>query len=139
MKKILDVYVFKEMIPNFTTSLVVFTFLILAGRILRLTEWMVNHGVSLAQVLLITSFTLPYVFFFTLPMATLLASLIAFSRLNEDNEITALRASGVSLYQLFPPVITFSIGSYIIASLIAIYLLPAGNYSLAKLLGELGF
>ncbi|UCH06662.1 MAG: LPS export ABC transporter permease LptF [Deltaproteobacteria bacterium] len=136
MKKILDVYVFKEMIPNFTTSLVVFTFLILAGRTLRLTEWMVNHGVSLAQVLLITGFTLPYVFFFTLPMATLLASLIAFSRLNEDNEITALRASGVSLYQLFPPVITFSIGIYIIASLIAIYLLPAGNHSLAKLLFE---
>lgn len=107
MKRIVDRYIFKEMIPNFTTSLVVFTFLILAGRTLRLTEWMVNHGVSLAQVLLITGFTLPYVFFFTLPMATLLASLIAFSRLNEDNEITALRASGVSLYQLFPPVIIF--------------------------------
>ena len=136
MKKILDVYVFKEMVPNFVTSLVVFTFLILAGRILRLTEWMVNHGISLAQVLLITTFTLPYVFFFTLPMATLLASLIAFSRLNEDNEIIALRASGISLYQLFSPVIAFSITSFMIATFVAIYLLPAGNHSLAKLLFE---
>ena len=79
MKKIIDIYIFKEMIPNFVTSLVVFTFLVLAGRILRLTEWMVNHGVSLVQVLLITLYTLPYVLFFTLPMASLLASLIAFS------------------------------------------------------------
>ncbi len=38
MKKIIDIYIFKEMIPNFVTSLVVFTFLVLAGRILRLTE-----------------------------------------------------------------------------------------------------
>ncbi|UCF73836.1 MAG: hypothetical protein JSW35_05170 [Deltaproteobacteria bacterium] len=47
MKKIIHIYIFKEMIPNFTTSLIVFTFLILAGRILKLTEWMVNHGIDL--------------------------------------------------------------------------------------------
>ena len=136
MKKIIDIYIFKEMIPNFVTSLVVFTFLVLAGRILRLTEWMVNHGISLVQVLLITLYTLPYVFFFTLPMASLLASLIAFSRLNEDNEIIALKSSGISLYQLFPPVISFSIISYLLASFLAIYLLPKGNHSMARLLFE---
>jgi len=136
MKKIIDIYIFKEMIPNFVTSLIVFTFLVLAGRTLRLTEWMVNHGISLVQVLLITCYTLPYVLFFTLPMATLLASLIAFSRLNEDNEIIALRSSGISLYQLFPPVITFSIICYLLASFMAIYLLPKGNHSMARLLFE---
>ncbi len=136
MKKIIDIYIFKEMIPNFVASLVVFTFLVLAGRILRLTEWMVNHGISLVQVLLITLYTLPYVLFFTLPMASLLASLIAFSRLNEDNEIIALRSSGISLYQLFLPVITFSIICYLLASFMAIYLLPKGNHSMARLLFE---
>jgi lipopolysaccharide export system permease protein len=136
MKKIINIYIFKEMIPNFTTSLVVFTFLILAGRILKLTEWMVNHAVGLSQVLLITLYTLPYVLFFTLPMATLLASLIAFSRLSEDNEIIALRSSGVSLFQILPPVIAFSVISYIIASLIAIYLFPMGNHAMAQLLFE---
>ena len=136
MKKIIDIYIFKEMIPNFVASLVVFTFLVLAGRILRLTEWMVNHGISLVQVLLITLYTLPYVLFFTLPMASLLASLIAFSRLNEDNEIIALRSSGISLYQLFLPVITFSIICYFLASFMAIYLLPKGNHSMARLLFE---
>ncbi len=136
MKKIINIYILKEMIPNFTTSLIVFTFLVLAGRILKLTEWMVNHGVSPSQVLLITLYTLPYVLFYTLPMATLLASLIAFSRLNEDNEIIALRSSGVSLYQIFPPVVIFSIISYLFASFIAIYLFPVGNHSMARLLFE---
>ena len=136
MKKIINIYIFKEMIPNFTTSLIVFTFLILAGRILKLTEWMVNHGIGLSQVLLITLYTLPYVLFFTLPMATLLGSLIAFSRLNEDNEIIALRSSGISLFQILPPVVTFSIISYLFASLVAIYLFPMGNHSMARLLFE---
>jgi len=134
MKKIINIYIFKEMIPNFTTSLIVFTFLILAGRILKLTEWMVNHGIDLSQVLLITLYTLPYVLFFTLPMATLLGSLIAFSRLNEDSEIIALRSSGVSLFQILPPVVAFSVISYLFASLIAIYLFPMGNHSMARLL-----
>jgi lipopolysaccharide export system permease protein len=124
------------MIPNFLASLIVFTFLVLAGRILKLTEWMVNHDIHLSQVLLITLYTLPYVLFFTLPMATLLASLIAFSRLNEDNEIIALRSSGVSLYQILPPVVTFSIISYLFASFIAIHLFPIGNHSMSRLLFE---
>ena len=136
MKKTLYIYILKEMIPNFATSLLVFTFLVLAGRILRLTEWMINHGVHLVQVILITIYTIPYVFFYTLPMSTLLASIIAFSRLNEDNEIIALRSSGTSFSQLIPPVITFSVMSYLFASMIAVYLIPVSNHSLARLLFE---
>jgi len=137
MKRIINIYIFREMIPNFTTSLIVFTFLVLAGRILKLTEWMVNHGTDISQVLLIIVYTIPYVLFFTLPMATLLASLIAFSRLNEDNEIIALKSSGISPYQILPPVVTFSIISYVLASFIAIYLFPIGNHSMARLLFEI--
>jgi lipopolysaccharide export system permease protein len=134
MKKIINVYIFKEMIPHFSASLVVFTFLVLAGRILKLTEWMVNHGTRLEHVLLITLYTLPSVFFFTFPMAALLASLIAFSRLNEDNEITALKSSGVSLYQIMPSVTGFSVIVYLLASFISLYLFPASNYAMAKVL-----
>jgi lipopolysaccharide export system permease protein len=129
MKKIINIYILKEMMLNFRTSLIVFTFLLLAGRILRLTEWMVNHGIRLSQVLLITIYMIPYVLFYTLPMATLLGSLLAFSRLNEDNEITALKSSGISIFQILPPVVTFSMISYLVASFIAIYLIPVSKSS----------
>lgn len=136
MRKILNLYIFNEMVPNFATSLLVFSFIVLAGRILRLTEWMINHGIHLSQVILITLYTLPYVLFYTLPMATLLSSTIAFSRLNEDNEIIALKSSGVSVSQLIPPVLAFSIISCILAFLTSIYLIPVSNHSLARLLFE---
>ncbi|MFW6146771.1 MAG: LPS export ABC transporter permease LptF [Thermodesulfobacteriota bacterium] len=132
--KIINVYIFKEMIPHFTTSLLVFTFLVLAGRILKLTEWMVNHGTGLVHVLLITLYTLPSVFSYTFPMSALLASMIAFSRLNEDNEITALKSSGVSLYQIMPSVTVFSVIIYLLASFTSLYIFPASNYSMAKVL-----
>jgi len=137
MKKIINIYIFKEMVPTFITGLILFTFIVLAGRVLKLTEWMVNHGTDISQVMLIIMYTIPYVLFFTLPMATLLASLIAFSRLNEDNEILALKSSGISLYQILPPVITFSVISCVLASFIAIYLFPIGNHSMARLLFEI--
>ncbi|MBW2003719.1 MAG: LPS export ABC transporter permease LptF [Deltaproteobacteria bacterium] len=137
MKKIINIYIFKEMVPTFITGLILFTFLVLAGRVLKLTEWMVNHGTDISQVLLIIVYTIPYVLFFTLPMATLLGSLIAFSRLNEDNEIIALKSCGISLYQILPPVVTFSILSYLLASFIAIYLFPIGNHSMSRLLFEI--
>jgi lipopolysaccharide export system permease protein len=136
VKRIIHIYIFKEIIPNFRTTLIVFTFLVLAGRILRLTEWMVNHGIRLSQVLLIVLYSLPYVLFYTLPMATLLGSTIAFSRLNEDNEITALKSSGISVFQILPPVVTFSMISYLFASFIAIYLIPISKSSSSRLLFE---
>ncbi len=136
MKRIINIYIFKEMVPNFIVSLLVFTFLVLAGRILKMTEWMVNHGIGIYQVLMITVYTMPYVLFYTLPMATLLASLIAFSRLNEDNETIALKSSGVSLYQLMPPVAIFSVICCFLASFISIYLVPMGNDSLSRVLFE---
>ena len=136
MKRIIHIYIFKEIIPNFRTALIVFTFLVLAGRILKLTEWMVNHGIRLSQVLLIALYSLPYVLFYTLPMATLVGSTIAFSRLNEDNEITALKSSGTSLFQILPPVVTFSMISYLLASFIAIYLIPISKSSSSRLLFE---
>jgi len=72
--------------------------------------------------------------FYTLPMATLLSSIIAFSRLNEDNEVIALKSSGVSVFQLMPPVFAFSVISFILALITSIYLIPVSNHSLSSLL-----
>ena len=47
--------------------------------------------------------SLPFIVAMTLPMAVLLAVLYAFSHLAADNEITAMRASGVSVYQMLAP------------------------------------
>src|SRR5262249_28066981 len=67
----------------------------------------VNRGVPAAQVAQVFLLLLPAFLEVTVPMAMLLAILVAFGRLSADTEITAMRSSGVSLYQLIPPVATF--------------------------------
>jgi lipopolysaccharide export system permease protein len=70
-------------------------------------------------------------------MAFLLALLLAFGRLSSDSEITAMKASGVSLYGLLPPVMLFALLAYLATTFITIYALPWGNISFKKLLFDI--
>ena len=57
----------------------------------------------------------------------LIAVLITFVRLSSDNEIVAFKASGVSLYQLTPPILFLSVMAYLLTTFLVIYALPWGN------------
>jgi lipopolysaccharide export system permease protein len=60
--------------------------------------------------------------------------LLTFIRFSSDNEVIAMNASGISLFQMLPPVITFSLISYLMASSIALYGVPWGNRSFKDIL-----
>src|SRR5262249_34990007 len=107
MRKILHRYLFREILVPFALGLGIFTFVLLLARLLKLVELLVNRGVPAAQVAQVFLLLLPAFLEVTVPMAMLLAILVAFGRLSADTEITAMRSSGVSLYQLIPPVATF--------------------------------
>src|SRR5689334_15179594 len=73
----------------------------------------------------------------TVPMAMLLAILVAFGRLSADSEMVALRSSGLSLYQLIPPVaIVVAIATTATAAL-SLHARPWGNRSLRSALFEI--
>lgn len=97
---------------------------------LSITELVINRGVNSYQIIKLIFYLLPGIIFIVLPAAALVATLTAFLRLSSDNEVIVLKSSGISLYQILPPVISLSLIGYIIASLIAFYGLPWGNRSL---------
>jgi lipopolysaccharide export system permease protein len=70
-------------------------------------------------------------------MATLLSVLLAFNRLSSDNEITALKASGISLYQMIPPILVFAFTTYAGATLLSLYSAPRANEASRALLYEI--
>lgn len=113
----------------------VFVFFIMKS--LKLTEMVINKGIPLSSTLKLVVFTMPYLFVFILPMATLLSVLITYSRLSGDNEIVALKASGISPYQMLPPVIMVTISSFLISTYMAIYAMPWGSTSFKNLLFNL--
>src|SRR4030066_538445 len=112
MIKTTYLYILKEVFPIFLIGLMVFTIILLMDKILKLIELIVTRGVSLTQILMLLLFISPSFLIFTIPMAFLLGTLLSFGRLSGDSEITAFKASGMSLYQLYLPVLLFSIGTY---------------------------
>jgi lipopolysaccharide export system permease protein len=136
MKRTLYRYLLKELAPVFFLGLVGFTFILLTGRILQLTELFVNKGVPLGYILKLLSFLLPSFLSLTIPMATLLSVMLVFNRLSSDNEVTALKASGISLYQMMPPVVVFAFFAFLATTLLALYAVPKANLASRALLYE---
>jgi lipopolysaccharide export system permease protein len=101
----------------------------MATRMIWMTDLLVNQRVNPGQIVKITICLLPQAILFSMPAVCLMSVLLAFVRFSGDNEIMALNASGISLSQIMAPVIFFSLISYIIASIIAIYWVPWGNGS----------
>jgi lipopolysaccharide export system permease protein len=94
--KILSRYILKEYLSNLILGLLIFTFVLLLDHLFELVDLLLNKGASAwltAELLLLL---LPSSLTLTLPMASLLAALLTFGRLSENNEVTAIRASGLS-------------------------------------------
>ena len=107
MPILLSRFLLGDLIPSFGVGLLAFTVVLLMEKVMRIVEWIVRQGVSVGAVLKIFGCLLPSFFVFTLPMALLLSVLLTFSRIQSDNEMYALKACGVSLYRLLPPVYAF--------------------------------
>lgn len=125
--KIVDRYVLRELAVPFLLGIGVFTSILLIVRILKLVEMVVNRGVPLLQMLQLFSYIFPAFLEVTLPMALLLAILVAFGRLSADSEIIALRACGFSLYRLMVPVCGFALAAAVLTFFLSVYARPWGN------------
>ncbi len=95
----------REMAVAAGLGLMIFTFVLLTNKILRLVELIVNKGVGILTVLQLFLYILPYSLVVTIPMSVLLATLTTFTRLGADGEILALRSAGVSLFRLTRPAV----------------------------------
>ncbi|MGZ3604636.1 MAG: LPS export ABC transporter permease LptF [Thermodesulfobacteriota bacterium] len=127
MKKTASVYILKEIVPIFLIGLMVFTVILLMDKILKLIELVVNRGASLSNILMLFVFISPSFLILTIPIAVLLATLLTFGRLSSDSEVTAFKASGMSLYQLFIPISVFALCTFLLSSFLVFYGLPWGN------------
>jgi lipopolysaccharide export system permease protein len=108
--KILPKYITRQALVTLFFTVSVFTFVLMLARMLKqLSEMLVNRQVGLDIVGWFILLLMPYVLSFSLPMAMLAAALLVFGRLSADNEITAIRASGVGLGRVASPVILLAL------------------------------
>jgi lipopolysaccharide export system permease protein len=87
----------------------------------------------IAEVLVLS---LPFIIALTLPMAVLVAILYGYSQLGNDNEITAMRASGVSVVQMLRPALVAGVVLAVLNFLFVDQVLPRTNARLRSLLND---
>ena len=126
-RRTLYTHITKELMSPFILGLLIFTFILLTNRILKLMDLVVNKGVGLDEVIKLIVYLLPSFFMLTIPMSVLLAILITLGRLSADGELIAMKASGISLYQILPPFIALCVTGFLLTNMLSLLLLPQGN------------
>ena len=105
MGKTLRRYVGREIGLGFFAGLAIFTFLLLTARIIELVDLVLARGVPLTAVGRLFLLAMPSFLELTMPAALLLGVIVAFGRLANDGELTAIRAAGVAWSSLVGPVL----------------------------------
>ena len=131
--KILHRYVLKEHVGPLTFALTALTSILLLQYIGKHFGELVGKGLPTVVIAEFFGLSVPLTVALTLPMAVLVATLYAFSRLAAENEITALKASGVSLVSVLTPVLWAALGVTVVMIGFNDQILPRSNHRLAVL------
>ena len=137
MRKIINRYIFQEIAFPFLIILGILTFVLLMGKILQIMDLVINKGVSPFSIVKIIFFLMPSFLLFAIPIALLISILIAMGRLSADNELTALKTSGISLLQILYPVALASLIAFGFTLLISYFVVPASNFATKRLLFDI--
>ncbi len=100
--KILFFYISKKLAVSFLLTLVVFTFVLFMGNIVRIVDLIVQN-IDPMLILKYFLYIIPYLLAYSIPMSLVTAVILIYSKLSVENEVTAMRASGIGMWRIFTP------------------------------------
>jgi LPS export ABC transporter permease LptG len=136
--RLLNRYVLRQLTAPFLFALAAQTSLMLLSQVAKKFGALVGKGLPWTVIAEVFVLSLPFIIAMTLPMAVLLAVLYTFSHLAADNEITAMRASGISVYQALTPVLLWGAVMAALNFGFVDQILPRTNARLRALLIDIG-
>lgn len=121
----------------FGMTVLIFTFVMCVGAVIKAID-LVARGVSVWIILRAFTYNIPYILTFSIPMSAMTTVLLLFGRLSLDGEITAMRASGLSMWQIISPIIFVSIVLSCFCVYLNVSLAPNAHYARRQALVNLG-
>jgi len=126
--KLLDRYLFKQMLDYFLLGVVVFTLIaFFSDTLLKFIREVQKYGVSPGTLLTMIGLQLPHSISLIMPASVFLAVLMTFNQLNNQFEIIALRMNGISLWRLSVPAIVLGFMVSLTTYFLSDYLVPWCN------------
>ncbi|MBO7383133.1 MAG: LptF/LptG family permease [Fibrobacter sp.] len=127
-------YVLKELIAPFLAALFGITFLFIVDFLVKILDNVLSKGLPASTVLEIFVLNLAWMLSLSIPMAVLVACLMAFGRMSGDHEITAVKAAGVSPLSMMRPVLLVSMLLTVLMVLFNNWVLPEANHRSVELM-----
>lgn len=134
---ILQRYCLRELLIPFLTSLFLVTFIFMVGNLFDLADLLVNKGVSIWDIVKLIILMVPSLIGFILPIAALTGVLLVFGGLAQNNEITAMKANGINVFQLLVPIIGISFLTSFVSLFLIDQVQPRSEYQSRQLIREL--
>lgn len=131
-------YLLSEIIPSFLLGVFVFICVLLMFQALRLTEFLLIHGIKWTTMVKIMGYMSISFLPLLLPMSLLFAVLLTYNRFSLDSEIIAFKSSGVNTWSIILPALVFSLVITLVSSQTSFYLAPWGNRQFEVLINRLG-
>lgn len=131
-QKILDRYIYQELLPPFILTLTVLLLVLFLNKIFRLADLVVSKGATVLSILQVFAYIIPSFLGITIPMALVVAALVAFGRLSADSEVTAMKASCVRLTSMVRPVAFFAVACFIVTTFTSLVLAPGAEAALKE-------
>ncbi len=136
--RLLNRYLLRQLVAPFCFALAALTGFMLISQVAKKFGALVGKGLPWPVISEVFVLSLPFIIAMTLPMAVLLAVLYTFSHLAADNEITAMRANGISVYQILAPVMVWGVCMAAFNLAFVDQVLPRSNAQLRSLLIDIG-
>ncbi len=137
MLRVLNHHLLREFIRGFLLTVTVLTLVMYVGATVQAIDYM-SRGISGTLILRIFALNVPFTLSFVIPVSVLTTVLLQFGRLSADGEITALKACGVSLWQIAAPIVLCALLLSALCLFINAEIAPRSHYLRYKMLRELG-
>src|SRR5208283_1976100 len=135
---ILRNYILKECLQPFVLSISVLTSVFLLGYLPQLANKVINGGVSLTAMSKIFLYYIPILLGYTLPIACLITVILTFGHMSAENEILAMRASGIHLHRLLTPLIFTGLTLCLMVYILNDRIIPYSFEAQSRILQETG-
>ena len=121
----------------FIFSLLIIVFVLFTQFLLRAIDRFIGKGLDLGTIFEYLFLNLGWISALAVPMAVLVAALMAFGQFSEDNEITAMRSSGISFTTIILPALTMGLLISITLILFNAFIMPEMNFKARMLSGDI--
>lgn len=130
-------YLATEMLAPFFASFLIMNCVFFLVKLIPFLNFVLELNIGLADFIRLFSYLFPNMFLYSIPMAAMMGITIGFSRLANDSEILAFKASGISIYQILPPVAIVATLIALLTSYFSIVLIPVSEVAMKQLTYQL--